>query len=474
MSVTGSIIAGVGLAGSIGGAAIEGNAAQSAASDQSQAADQAAELQYQASQNALGFQEQEYNQSQQNLQPWLQSGSGALSNLDYMLGITPQMTGSVPAGQSTFSPTQFNASAPGGQPSGPTQPGRINPGYGAAPTSGGPVASTAVSTPSNLGSALQRVEANGGSAPVGGTPTTPLQSGNNGVAPGSNPYSQNPQSSVGSPAAYTPSAKSIALQGSAPTLGSLPGGAPGATSTGSSLQPFGGASTPTAVQRGGSFTPPPSGSGTAATGTSAANPSSPSTSFGSLLQPYSGSFTAPTAQQALNSPGEQAQLTLGEQALQQSAAASGNLLTGGTAEALNNYAQNVASTGYQNAYNNAYNTYATNYNQYEQQQNNDYNRLASIAGVGQTAANQLGSIGQGASNNVTSNLLGTAQAQGQDYQNAAAANASGVVGQANAYGGALSGATSNLSQLALLSQLYGGGGGAGITSADALGDSEYL
>jgi NAD-dependent DNA ligase len=146
--------------------------------------------------------------------------------------------------------------------------------------------------------------------------------------------------------------------------------------------------------------------------------------------------------------------------LQQSAAAQGNLLTGGTAQALDAYGQNLASTNYQNTYNTAYNTYATNYNQYEQQQTNEYNRLASIAGMGQTTAQNLGTLGQSASNNVTSNLLGTGQQIGQDYQNAAAANASGVVGSANAWSGALGSSTSGISNLLLLNQLQGAGQGA--------------
>jgi len=84
--------------------------------------------------------------------------------------------------------------------------------------------------------------------------------------------------------------------------------------------------------------------------------------YGSLMGSYpGGSFVAPTAAQALQSPGEQAQMTLGEQAMQQSAAAQGNLLTGGTAEALDQFGQNVASTNYQNTYNNSFNTYSAGY-----------------------------------------------------------------------------------------------------------------
>lgn len=323
-TAAGAIIGGIG--GSLGGAAIGGNAAENAAGQQANAADYTAQLQYEESQNALGFQENQWNTEQNNLAPWLQSGAGALSNLDYLLGVNPQ--------NMPYSTAAITGANPGGGPNGTPQ------GYGAS----------------------------GAAQVAGGTGTA----------------------------------------GNTPFSASAPQGGGG---------------------------------------------------WGSLLAAYpGGQFVAPTAQQALNSPGEQAQLQLGEQALQQSAAAGGNLLTGGTAEALNSYAQNLASTNYQNVYNQSFNTYASNYNQFENQQANEYNRLASLAGVGQTAASQLGTLGQSASNNVSSNLLGTGAQIGQDYQNAAAANASGIVGSANAWSGALGGSANSLSQLALLQELYGGGG----------------
>ena len=107
------------------------------------------------------------------------------------------------------------------------------------------------------------------------------------------------------------------------------------------------------------------------------------------------------------------------------------------------------------AYNRAFNTNATNYNQFNQNQTNAYNRLAGISGTGQETAQQLGLLGQQASNAVGQNLMGTASAMGQDYQNAAAANASGYIGAANAWGGALSNGANSLQQYYLLQQLQG-------------------
>lgn len=176
-------------------------------------------------------------------------------------------------------------------------------------------------------------------------------------------------------------------------------------------------------------------------------------SFGSLMTPYSGTFTAPTGLSEQNDPGYQARLQLGTQALQQSAAARGNVVTGGTANDLNKYAQDYASNEYGNVYNRALSTYGTNYNQYQQQQAKQFNQLAAISGAGQQAAEQLGTAGQNSANAISSNVLGTAQNMGNAYQNAGAATASGYVGQANAINGAISGGTSNLSNLALMGSM---------------------
>jgi hypothetical protein len=177
------------------------------------------------------------------------------------------------------------------------------------------------------------------------------------------------------------------------------------------------------------------------------------------MQPYSEKFVAPDGLTEQNDPGYQARLSLGMQAMDRSAAARGSVLTGGVVQAENQAAQDYASNEYGNVYNRAFNQYAQNYNQYEQNQANQYNRLAALAGVGQQTAQQLGLLGNQASQNVSSNLLGTAANMGQDYQNAAAANASGYVGGANAWSGALGNAGNSLSNLMLLKQLGGLGGG---------------
>jgi len=158
------------------------------------------------------------------------------------------------------------------------------------------------------------------------------------------------------------------------------------------------------------------------------------------LQP----FQAPTGATEQNDPGYQFRLQQGQQALDNSAAAKGSLLSGNTLEAQQQYGQNYASNEYNNVYNRAFGQYQQNYNQ-----------LAGLAGTGQTAATNLGQQGQQAAQNMGNIALTTGAQQGQQMNNAAAATASGYVGGANAWGGALGNSTGNLSQLAMLNQLFG-------------------
>lgn len=171
------------------------------------------------------------------------------------------------------------------------------------------------------------------------------------------------------------------------------------------------------------------------------------------LAPWTQQFQAPSLQQAQQEPGYNFALQQGTNALTNSAAASGNLLTGNTGEALQQYGQNLGEQNYQNVYNRALQQYQLGYNQYQQNQGNLFNRYAAIAGLGQTATGQLGSEGQAAAGNV-GNIALTGGAQiGQQLNNAAAAQASGYVGASNAIGGGIN----NLTQYAQLQQLLNSG-----------------
>jgi hypothetical protein len=109
-------------------------------------------------------------------------------------------------------------------------------------------------------------------------------------------------------------------------------------------------------------------------------------------------------------PGYQFRMDEGRGALEGSASARGGLLSGGTGKALERYGQDYASGEYSNAY-----------NRFNNDRNQRFNRLASIAGVGQTATNTTVGAGANASRDVADATIGAA--------NAAAA---GRVGQANA------------------------------------------
>lgn len=169
--------------------------------------------------------------------------------------------------------------------------------------------------------------------------------------------------------------------------------------------------------------------------------------FGSLMQPFGEEFVAPTEEDLQLTPGYRFRLQEGADLLEHSAAARGNLLTGATSEALTRYGQDYASGEYSNVYNRALTEYQQNYNIFQQNQANQFNRLASLSGVGQTAAGQLSSAGQQAAGNVGNILLSSAAQQGQSIQNAAAARASGYVDSANAITGGIAGATGSLSDL---------------------------
>lgn len=141
-------------------------------------------------------------------------------------------------------------------------------------------------------------------------------------------------------------------------------------------------------------------------------------------------------------PSYQFRLGEGMKALDRQAAARGGLISGGALKAAQRYGQDYASQEFGNA----------------------YNRLAGLAGIGQTATSNMG--------NAAGNFGVNA---GQNYMGAANARASGYVGAANALTGGLNqylnytqgqnllnrlapqtGGLSGPSNAALEAQMYGG------------------
>jgi hypothetical protein len=96
----------------------------------------------------------------------------------------------------------------------------------------------------------------------------------------------------------------------------------------------------------------------------------------------------------------------------------GGMIGGNALQGLNQFTQDYAQNAYQNAFNN-----------YQTGQTNIYNRLASIAGIGQTAQGAVNAAGSNLANNLSSLGVGSAAATG-----------AGNIGAANAYGNALNNA----------------------------------
>ena len=118
----------------------------------------------------------------------------------------------------------------------------------------------------------------------------------------------------------------------------------------------------------------------------------------------------PTMQQLENYPGYEFALQQGDNAVRNADTPGSGALSGAALKDLMSFNQNLASTTYGNAF-----------NQFQTQQNNIFNRLSTIASLGQNAAGTLGNNGA---------QLGTGIAQAQ----AAGANATagGIVGATNA------------------------------------------
>ncbi len=129
-----------------------------------------------------------------------------------------------------------------------------------------------------------------------------------------------------------------------------------------------------------------------------------------------------------SSPGYQFEQTQGMDQLQNSAAATTGALSGAAQKELANF-----TTGTAEQY---YNDY---FNQFQTQQNNIFDRLSSIAGLGQSAAANVGNSGT---------QLGTGAAQATAA--AGGSQAAGTIGAANAYTGGLSSVGNSLALSSIL------------------------
>jgi hypothetical protein len=131
-------------------------------------------------------------------------------------------------------------------------------------------------------------------------------------------------------------------------------------------------------------------------------------------------------------PGYQFRLKEGMQGLERSAASRGGLLSGSTLKGIQRYGQDMASQEFTNAF-----------NRYQAERTGTLNPYQSMAGMGQSVANQVGNMGMNYANQA-----------GEAYQGAANARASGYVGGANAINQGISGVVNQYSQNQLMNRLF--------------------
>lgn len=136
-------------------------------------------------------------------------------------------------------------------------------------------------------------------------------------------------------------------------------------------------------------------------------------------------------------PGYSFRMSEGMKGLERSAAARGGLLSGATLKGIQRFGQDLGSQEYMNAF-----------NRYQTERAARLQPLQSLAGVGQTTAQQIGQAG-----------MQTAQNIGDIQQSGAAARASGYVGQANALTGALNTGLNYYQGQQMMNRLAPSGGG---------------
>jgi hypothetical protein len=113
-------------------------------------------------------------------------------------------------------------------------------------------------------------------------------------------------------------------------------------------------------------------------------------------------------------PGYQFGLQQGQQAIDRKTAAAGGRISGAALKAAAQYGTDYATTGY-----------STAYNRVNQARSDRLNRLAALAGIGQTSTQQTGAAGQNSANQISA--MTTAQGN---------ASAAGQLAQGNIWSGA--------------------------------------
>lgn len=141
-------------------------------------------------------------------------------------------------------------------------------------------------------------------------------------------------------------------------------------------------------------------------------------------------------------PGFDFRMQQGQLALERAEAAGGSIGSGGALKAATQYGQDYASGEFNNAW-----------NRFNTTQNQNFNRLASLAGLGQTGTQSVNSSGSQAAGNVTGIDMNTGSALAQEAMASGNAQASGYMGAANAWGSGLNGVSNSITNAASLYEL---------------------
>lgn len=137
--------------------------------------------------------------------------------------------------------------------------------------------------------------------------------------------------------------------------------------------------------------------------------------YGSLMKAFTGDDLQ-------NEPGYQFGLQQGNQALDRKAAAGGGYFSGAALKAAQRFGQDYAGTKFGEAF-----------NRDTANKTNTFNRLTGLINPGQTAANQVGTMGASYANQVGNNLTANANAQGSAGIAGANAWNDAINGGVNAY-----------------------------------------
>lgn len=108
-----------------------------------------------------------------------------------------------------------------------------------------------------------------------------------------------------------------------------------------------------------------------------------------------------TSADVMADPGYQFGLQQGQQALDRTATARGMRNSGAALMAASRYGTDYGATKYNDAW-----------NRQQGERTNQFNQLASVAGLGQTGSNQIAAAGQNYANNAGNNMMSAANAQG--------------------------------------------------------------